>query len=69
MQNLLDKKIKWKNHPTNLRYYFTEFNQQIILLRVNNFPEEPLLTVINRLEILDLEKIPSKWILEGIPTN
>jgi hypothetical protein len=33
----------------------------VALLRLNNFPEEPLLTLIFGLEIIDIEDVPEKW--------
>ncbi|WP_313531983.1 hypothetical protein [Sphingobacterium multivorum] len=45
----------------------TNYNEEydkLILLRMNNFPEEPLYTLINGLDITDLEDKPTGWNLE-----
>lgn len=63
---LLKKNIFWKEHPRHKRYYYIEDGDKIILLRLNNFPEEPLWTIINGLDIMDIEDRPSGWILENI---
>lgn len=65
MEKLMSSKIVWKNHPNNLKYFYTEFDKRIILLRLNNFPDEPLLTIIDGLEIIDIEERPSGWDLEN----
>jgi hypothetical protein len=62
---LVKMKIFWKNHPSYHRYYYTSSEADgLILLRMNNFPDEPLYTLINGLSILDLEDLPSGWNLE-----
>lgn len=59
--NLIGQSINWIKHPTNLRYYYIVLNGDVALLRLNNFPEEPLLTLIFGLEIIDIEDVPEKW--------
>lgn len=63
---LLKKNIFWKEHPSYKRYYYIEDGDKVILLRLNNFPEEPLWTIINGLDIMDIEDRPSGWVLENI---
>ena len=57
--------IVWKRHPNNLKYFFAEFCNRIILLRINNFPDEPLLTIIDGFEVLDVEERPLSWDFES----
>lgn len=59
--NLIGQSINWIKHPTNIRYYYIVLNSDVALLRLNNFPEEPLLTLIFGLEIIDIEDVPEKW--------
>jgi hypothetical protein len=63
IEQLLTNPITWKNHPTHIRYFFTEFHNQIVLLRLNDFPDEPLLTMIYGMEILDIEERPVEWFI------
>jgi len=62
-KNLILSDIFWKKHPENERYYYFEKNNKIILLRINNFPDEPLYTLINELKITDIDDKPTGWIL------
>ena len=66
IKNLLKKNIKWKNHPDKKvrRFFYCEIEGRLILLRMNNFPDEVLYTVINGLEIIDIEDKPENWELE-----
>lgn len=60
---LLTSDISWVQHPVNQRYYFVEFKNRVVLLRINNFPDEPLYTLINGLDIMDIEDRPNGWSL------
>jgi hypothetical protein len=64
-KNLILSNIFWKKHPENERYYYLKDNDKIILLRINNFPDEPLYTLINGLNIIDIEDKPVGWSLEN----
>lgn len=64
-KNLMLLDIFWKKHPHNERYYYLKENNKIILLRINNFPDEPLYTLINELDIMDIEDKPVGWSLES----
>jgi len=63
---LMKKDIFWKIHPTYRRYWYIEAEGRLILLRINNFPEELLFTIINGLDIVDIEDTPSNWTLENL---
>jgi hypothetical protein len=63
METLLRKKIIWQNHSSNARYHYTFEDGRLIYLRLNNFPDEPLYTLISGLEIIDLEDKPQDWIV------
>jgi hypothetical protein len=62
-KELLQKKILWQKHSSNERFFFHYENENLILLRINNFPDEPLYTLINGLEILDFDDAPNQWII------
>jgi hypothetical protein len=62
--NLFKREVFWKQHSINRRYYYTVVDDRIIYLRMNNFPDEPLYTLINDLDILDIEDRPPNWTLE-----
>lgn len=53
--------IKWSRHKTSPRYFFSTVNNDLLLLRMNDFPDEPLLTLIRGTDILDIEDVPEKW--------
>ncbi|WON95028.1 hypothetical protein [Sphingobacterium sp. UGAL515B_05] len=63
-EELISSTIFWKKHPEIGYYYYNEEYDKLILLRMNNFPEEPLFTLINGLDITDLEDKPIGWNLE-----
>jgi len=64
INNLENKKLFWRKHPTNVKFFFIKEQDKTILLRLNNFPEEPLLTIINGMDIYDIEERPITWELE-----
>ncbi|WP_286753021.1 MULTISPECIES: hypothetical protein [Sphingobacterium] len=64
-KELITSTIFWKKHPKIGYYYYNEEYDKLILLRMNNFPDEPLYTLINGLDITDLEDKPTGWNLEG----
>ncbi len=61
---LLKSNLVWILHPTNDKYFYINKDYKIILLRINNFPEEPLFTLIDGLNILDIDDRPSGWKFE-----
>lgn len=61
---LISSTVFLKKHPDIGYYYYNEEYDKLILLRMNNFPEEPLFTLINGLDITDLEDKPIGWNLE-----
>lgn len=61
---LIGTNVFWKKHPNNERYFYLRKDSDVVLLRVNNFPDEPLFTLINGLDIMDIEDRPSGWNLD-----
>jgi hypothetical protein len=62
-KEFFSKSIYWQNHETNKRYFFAYVDDVLLLLRLNDFPDEPLLTFIHGLEIIDIDEAPANWIL------
>ena len=60
-EGCLKKSIYWQKHPTNNKYFYAYTDSELILLRLNNFPDESLLTLIYKLDIIDIEDAPEYW--------
>jgi len=63
---LLKINISWNRHATNPRYLYAYVESKLILLRTNDFPDEPLYTIINDLDLTDIDDLPSNWIVPNI---
>ncbi|WP_430527592.1 hypothetical protein [Myroides sp. C6-3] len=61
---LLETNLIWKIHSTDNRYFYVVIDEKIIILRINNFPEEPMFTIIDGLNIFDIEDKPIGWTFE-----
>tara|TARA_Y100000389_G_C17191320_1_gene378998 strand:+ start:379 stop:582 length:204 start_codon:yes stop_codon:yes gene_type:complete len=61
IKDLLKKNVKWKSHPTARGFFYYKHDEKIFLLRMNNFPDEVLYTIINGIEIIDIEDKPTNW--------
>ncbi|MBL0200726.1 MAG: hypothetical protein IPP81_11455 [Chitinophagaceae bacterium] len=55
--------IIWQRHQSNNKYFYAYYNNELLLLRLNNFPDEPLLTFIRELNITDLDEPPLNWVI------
>jgi len=64
IKDLVNKSIYWQKHSINKKYFFAQFDGDLLLLRLNNFPDEPLWTLIKQLEILDIEDTPETWVID-----
>lgn len=60
VKNLLQANLEWVEQVDAPRFYRTEHKGEKLLLRLNNFPEEPLFTVIGE-SIFDIEERPKTW--------
>ncbi|WP_333626215.1 hypothetical protein [Sphingobacterium siyangense] len=62
-EELISSTIFWKKHPEIGYYYYNEEYDKLILLRMNNFPEEPLFTLINGLtsQIWKINRLDGIW--------
>jgi hypothetical protein len=63
LNNLINTSIYWQRHSENKKFYYAISDGILLLLRINNFPEEPLLTIIRGNNILDIEETPINWII------
>jgi hypothetical protein len=61
---LFKSTIYWQKHSQNNRYYYAYRNDQLLLLRLNDFPDEPYCTLIRSNEIIDIDDIPPEWVIE-----
>jgi hypothetical protein len=61
--DFLSVHLNWKPNK-DTRFYYCYFNDVLLLLRMNNFPDEPLYTFIYLLDIIDIEDLPSNWEIE-----
>jgi len=61
---LILSSVSWKRHPGHGSYFYYDDGDTVAVLRINNFPEEVLFTLINGMEIIDLEDRPVGWTLE-----
>lgn len=58
---LLESKIAWIQVPSNKRLFKTTINRMEFVIRRNNFPEEPLFTLIFANEEFDFDDSPENW--------
>lgn len=64
IKKYFDQVIRWKKHGQDTVYWFSEIGGDLVFLRMNNFPEEPLYTFISKSEVRDFNDLPEKWIVE-----
>lgn len=61
-EEYLKKKIKWDRSNDSEYPYCIVIDGKTLILRLNDFPEEPLYTlIVDGEEIIDLQSIPSTW--------
>lgn len=63
---LLDLAIEWEVVEEDSTFYQTYLGEKKYLLRLNDFPEEPLYTLLSNCQSLDIEDKPVSWILPDI---
>lgn len=59
-----DRTILWKKRKLNIKYWFAKLDGNTAFLRMNNFPDESLYTLISQNVIKDYDDLPQNWILE-----
>jgi len=63
LKNLLSEPIHWKFNSEAGGYYGL-WNDEMLFLRLNDFPDEPLYTLIFGLEEINVEDRPPAWTFE-----
>jgi len=54
--------ITWKSTGDTEFIYFAEINKKTFHIRLNDFPAEPMYTLIyETMELLDFDDWPAKW--------
>ncbi|MCG2616966.1 hypothetical protein LZZ85_21900 [Terrimonas sp. NA20] len=61
LEELKNIEIKWHRNKSHHRFYYSELAGELLLLRLNDFPDEPLLTLIKGQNIWDIDDVPEKW--------
>ena len=62
LNELLDKPLKWVREDLVSRFYYSpSLDRQHTFLRMNNFPDEPLWTIVYKGISTDLEDKPEAW--------
>jgi hypothetical protein len=65
--------VNWDTTPDNPYVFQAELNGKVIYLRLNDFPDEPLCTVIIDGAETDLHEFPTSWTIprhrERTPTR
>ncbi|RRD89606.1 hypothetical protein [Conchiformibius steedae] len=66
--SVMDMPLTWRQ-TYNIDFpYQTEINQQTYFLRLNNFPDENLYTLVDEMlsPCLELEDLPINWTMETV---
>lgn len=63
LDRLLNSAIDWETTKESLFVFQTVFESKVVLLRLNDFPEEPLCTVICDGIETDMLDFPKHWTL------
>jgi hypothetical protein len=67
-KNILNTRLIWTQHSENHKFFQTKYNGKKVLLRLNNFPEEPLYTIFGETSF-DLDDKPTLWTLHYIDNS
>ena len=63
VEELLNKKIIWIQNFDEPSIFESNYNGRCCILRMNNFPEEPMYTLFWKEESLDMDDAPKCWTL------
>jgi hypothetical protein len=63
VKSLLSKKIEWQRKPAQIGEWFAIVEGDQCELAMNDFPDEPAYTVAVRDQTLDLDDLPSGWVV------
>ena len=63
MNRLKVAEIDWQESPQDKYLFYTVFDNSIVHLRLNDFPEEPICTLIYEDREVNLDELPRSWTL------
>ena len=63
LERLRRRKIEWQYTPQSRFEFYGTSDDVTVRLRLNDFPDEPLCTLILNGDEADLEEWPSRWTL------
>jgi hypothetical protein len=63
LKQLLQAKIDWQTTNESAYIFQTLFDRMDIRLRLNDFPDQPLCTIIIDGQAIDLHEFPKSWTL------
>lgn len=62
VQNYLEEKVVWRRSSDPLCPYAAEFDGEQCLLRLNDFPEDHLYTlIVDQVEVTSFDDWPDQW--------
>jgi hypothetical protein len=63
VQSLLSRKIEWQRKPAKAGEWYAVVEGALCELTMNDFPDEPMYTVAIHGQTLDLDDLPSGWVV------
>jgi hypothetical protein len=63
IEQLQQAKVDWQSTKDDPYMFLGAFQDQVVRLRLNDFPDEPLCTVIAGGEETDIHEFPKTWTL------
>jgi hypothetical protein len=63
LEQLRQAHINWEYTNDSKYVFFANFNGKTVRLRLNDFPDEPICTVIINNQEIDVEPFPDNWLL------
>lgn len=62
VQNYLEEKLVWRRSSDPLHPYVAEFDGEQCVLRLNDFPDDHLYTlVVDQVEVTSFDDWPQRW--------
>lgn len=61
IENWCEREIFWKRHIEKKYTFFADIDGEQILFRLNDFPDEPICSILIEGREFDMEEIPAKW--------
>lgn len=61
IETIFKQKAVWKQNNDCRVLFETIINNKLYLLKMNDFPEEPMYTVSDSFESIDFDDLPKNW--------